>query len=59
MNTIVKCSKCGIPLYELIPGNNSKKIFRSFATENNGDCTCINCHEKKGIEEIKETNKED
>lgn len=44
---IIKCSKCGVELYELVPGTYTRKIFRSFATEIDGKCTCINCHDGK------------
>lgn len=44
---IIKCSKCGVELYEIVPGTYTRKIFRSFATEIDGKCTCINCHDGK------------
>lgn len=47
MNPVVRCTKCGARLYELVPGTDTRKIFRSFATEIDGECTCINCHEGK------------
>jgi len=47
MNPVVRCSKCGVELYELVPGTYTRKIFRSFATEIDGKCTCINCHDGK------------
>ena len=52
MSNVVTCAKCGIKLYELVPGTGIRKIFRSFATEESGECTCIKCHEGKNKEII-------
>lgn len=50
MTTTVICSKCGIKLYEMVLGTGSRKIFRSFATQPDGNCLCINCYEGKNKE---------
>ena len=53
---IHRCEKCGIELYEQL--QNSKKIFRSFATkvrDGHEINLCINCYKEGAENGIKQT----